>query len=112
MEALCADLSDDEWQAQSLCPDWTVRGVVDHVTSIEAVMAGWLPEDDTTLPPFERAAEFLADTTPPLRRSRRPGGCPPDPPPSLNKRRAVLAFRGGVRPPLPGGALAARPGCR
>src|SRR5215212_3886718 len=27
-----ADLSDDEWQAQSLCPDWTLHGVVDHVT--------------------------------------------------------------------------------
>lgn len=63
-EALCADLSDDEWRAQSLCPDWTVRDVVDHVTSIEAVMAGWLPDDVTTLPPFDRAGEFLADTTP------------------------------------------------
>ncbi|WP_370330750.1 maleylpyruvate isomerase family mycothiol-dependent enzyme [Mycolicibacterium hippocampi] len=62
-ETLCADLSDDEWRAQSLCPDWTVRDVVDHVTSIEAVMAGWLPDDDKTPPPFERAGEFLADTT-------------------------------------------------
>ncbi|MGB2922028.1 MAG: maleylpyruvate isomerase family mycothiol-dependent enzyme [Mycobacterium sp.] len=62
-ETLCADLSDDEWQAQSLCPDWTVRGVVDHVTSIEAVMAGWLPDDEKTPPPFEKAGEFLADTT-------------------------------------------------
>jgi uncharacterized protein (TIGR03083 family) len=64
IEALCADLSDDEWQAQSLCPDWTVRDVVDHVTSIEAVMAGWLPDDDKTPPSFEKAGEFLADTTP------------------------------------------------
>ncbi len=63
-EALCADFGDAEWQAQSLCPDWTVRGVVDHVTSIEAVMAGWLPTDDTTPPPFERAGEFLADDAP------------------------------------------------
>ena len=63
-DALCADLSDDEWQAQSLCPDWTVRGVVDHVTSIEAVLAGWLPADATTPPPFEKAGAFLADDTP------------------------------------------------
>lgn len=62
-DALCADLSDDDWQAQSLCPDWTVRGVVDHVTSIEAVLAGWLPEDDTTPPPFEKAGPYLADDT-------------------------------------------------
>ncbi|AFM15590.1 hypothetical protein Mycch_0773 [Mycolicibacterium chubuense NBB4] len=69
-DALCADLSDDEWEAQSLCPDWTVRGVVDHVTSIEAVMAGWLPDDATTPPPFARAGEFLADSTPYLDKVR------------------------------------------
>ena len=63
-DALCADLSDAEWQTQSLCPDWTVRGVVDHVTSIEAAMVGWLPNDTTTPPPFEKAGEFLADDTP------------------------------------------------
>lgn len=61
MEALCADLSDAEWQAQSLCPDWTVRDVVSHVTGIEAVMAGWLPDDDQTPPPFQKAAEFLRE---------------------------------------------------
>lgn len=69
-ETLCADLSDDEWQAQSLCPDWTVRDVVDHVTSIEAVMAGWLPDDTTTPPPFEKAGEFLADSSPYLDKIR------------------------------------------
>ena len=62
MEALCADLGDAEWQVQSLCPDWNVRDVVSHVTSIEAVMTGWLPEDASTPPPFERAAEFERGT--------------------------------------------------
>ncbi|MCV7257610.1 maleylpyruvate isomerase family mycothiol-dependent enzyme [Mycobacterium shimoidei] len=61
MEALCAGLSDAEWRAQSLCPDWTVRDVVNHVTSIEAVMAGWLPDDDQTPPPFDKAADFLRE---------------------------------------------------
>lgn len=61
-EALCAGLSDAEWTTQSLCPEWNVADVVKHVTSIEAVMAGWLPEDTTTPPPFEKAAEFLAGT--------------------------------------------------
>ncbi|EHB54981.1 Conserved hypothetical protein CHP03083 [Mycolicibacterium rhodesiae JS60] len=65
IEGLCADLSDTDWKAQSLCPDWDMRGVVQHVTSIEAVMAGWLPQDDKTPPPFERAAEFLAGTDDP-----------------------------------------------
>lgn len=65
MEALCADLAETDWAVQSLCPDWTVRDVVNHVTSIEAVMAGWLPDDDHTPPPFAKAADFLrdADTT-------------------------------------------------
>ena len=61
-EDLCAELSDADWKAQSLCPDWDVRGVIAHVVSIEAVMASWLPQDDSTPPPFERAAEFLAGT--------------------------------------------------
>ena len=64
MEALAADLSDSDWQAQSLCPDWTVRGVFDHVVGVEAVLAGWLPESVEDLPPFERAAEFVADPAP------------------------------------------------
>lgn len=64
MEALCTDLSDDEWRARSLCPDWTMRDVVDHATGIEAAMAGWLPEDQTTTPAFEQANAFLADTSP------------------------------------------------
>lgn len=64
MEKLAADLSDADWQAQSLCPDWTVRGVFDHVVGIEAVLAGWLPESVEELPPFGRAAEFVADPAP------------------------------------------------
>ena len=62
VEALCADLAEAQWQVQSLCPEWTVRGVVDHLTSVEAVLAGWLPEDAAAIPPFERAGEFLAQT--------------------------------------------------
>lgn len=65
IEGLCADLTDAEWTAQSLCPDWDMRDVVQHVVSIEAVMTGWLPQDDSTPPPFERAAEFLAGTDDP-----------------------------------------------
>jgi uncharacterized protein (TIGR03083 family) len=64
-ETLCADLGAADWQARSLCPEWTVHEVVQHVTSIEAVMAGWLPEDDATPPPFEKAAEFLVGSDDP-----------------------------------------------
>lgn len=62
IEDLCAGLSEADWRVQSLCPDWTVRGVVDHLASVEAAMAGWLPQDTTTPPPFAQAGEFLTDT--------------------------------------------------
>ena len=62
IEDLCAGLSDADWQTQSLCPDWTVRGVVDHLASVEAAMVGWLPQDTTTPAPFAKAGEFLAET--------------------------------------------------
>lgn len=62
IETLCADLSEAEWQAQSLCPDWKVRDVVTHLAAMEAVMAGWLPEDTATPPPFELAGDFLNKT--------------------------------------------------
>jgi len=65
IEGLCEELTDAEWKAQSLCPDWDMRAVVQHVVSIEAVMAGWLPQDDSTPPPFDRAAGFLAGTDDP-----------------------------------------------
>ena len=54
IEGLCDELTDANWKAQSLCPDWDMGSVVQHVTSIEAVMAGWLPQDDATPPPFDR----------------------------------------------------------
>lgn len=58
-EELCASLSPREWVAQSLCPEWNVRDVVNHVTGIEAAMVGWLPDDPQTPPPFDNAAAFL-----------------------------------------------------
>ena len=61
-ESLCADLGAAEWQAQSLCPDGNVRDVINHVTSIEAAMAGWVPTDPQTPPPFELAGAFLRET--------------------------------------------------
>ena len=64
MEAIAADLSDDEWRHRSLCPDWTVRGVFDHVGGVEAALAGWWPETVDAPPPFERMEAFTADPTP------------------------------------------------
>jgi uncharacterized protein (TIGR03083 family) len=45
-------LTADQWSAPSLCPDWTVQGVVAHVAAIEEVLSGWWPEGPTDPPPF------------------------------------------------------------
>ena len=62
IENLCAVLSPGQWQAQSLCPDWTVRAVVGHLASVEQMLAGWLPGSADELPPFDRVAEFTQRT--------------------------------------------------
>ncbi|MYI34826.1 MAG: hypothetical protein F4118_00115, partial [Acidimicrobiaceae bacterium] len=38
---LCADLSDEEWTVQSLCPDWTARQAIGHAVGVEDVISGW-----------------------------------------------------------------------
>lgn len=58
LEELVADLSETEWSVQSLCPDWTVRGVVTHLAAIESILVGWKPEADDEPPPFQRVGAF------------------------------------------------------
>ncbi|HEY2266502.1 MAG TPA: maleylpyruvate isomerase N-terminal domain-containing protein [Streptosporangiaceae bacterium] len=62
IENLCAALSPAQWQAQSLCPDWTVRAVVSHLASIEQMLAGWRPGSAGELPPFDRVTAFAQQT--------------------------------------------------
>ncbi len=56
IEALCARLDPAQWRAQSLCPDWKVRDVVQHLAIMERVMTGWLPSGPQELPHFDRVA--------------------------------------------------------
>jgi uncharacterized protein (TIGR03083 family) len=58
VEALCARMDAGMWRHQSLCPDWTVRGVVHHLAMMENVMTGWLPDSEHELPPLDRIAPF------------------------------------------------------
>ena len=53
LEALLDQLAPPDWEVQSLCPDWTVRGVITHLISIEQVLAGWLPTPDDGQPEGE-----------------------------------------------------------
>jgi uncharacterized protein (TIGR03083 family) len=62
IEAIMAGLSAAHWQAQSLCPDWTVRGVISHLASVEHMMAGWLPASADEVPPLDRLAAFTEQT--------------------------------------------------
>ena len=62
IENLCAVMSPAQWQAQSLCPDWTMREVVGHLASVEQMLAGWRPGHADELPPFDRVAAFAQRT--------------------------------------------------
>lgn len=61
IEALMADLDDSQWQVQSLCPDWDVRGVILHLAAIEHVLTGWRPTGPDDSLPFDRMGPFLAE---------------------------------------------------
>jgi uncharacterized protein (TIGR03083 family) len=50
------------WATPSLCPDWTARGVVEHLAMIEGVMVGWLPATADAPPPFAHGAAFVQET--------------------------------------------------
>lgn len=50
---LCADLSDDEWKVQSLCPDWTTRQAIGHAVGVEDVISGWAISTEN-IPPFQK----------------------------------------------------------
>ena len=55
---LCADLSDDEWTVQSLCPDWTARQAIGHAVGVEDVISGWEISTDS-LPPFQKMQALI-----------------------------------------------------
>jgi uncharacterized protein (TIGR03083 family) len=61
LETLGAGLSAADWEAQSLCPDWTVRGVFEHLAGIENALASWIPDDAATPPPFAAAGAFVKE---------------------------------------------------
>lgn len=62
IEALCARMDAAQWQAQSLCPDWKARDVVNHLGMMERVMTGWLPSSAAEIPPFDRVTAYTEQT--------------------------------------------------
>ncbi len=61
LEALGADLTAAEWKTPSLCPDWTVRDVFEHVVGIENALVSWMPNTAETPPPFSLAGTFAKE---------------------------------------------------
>ena len=61
IESLCEGLDGPQWHAQSLCPAWTVRDVIQHLAMMETVMACWVPASAEQLPDFGRVATFAAE---------------------------------------------------
>ncbi len=55
---LAESLTPEQWQVQSLCPAWTVQGVLVHVTTIEQALLGWRPGDEN---PFAAMPSIVAE---------------------------------------------------
>jgi uncharacterized protein (TIGR03083 family) len=62
VESLSTQLNRDQWKAQSLCPDWDMRGVVTHLGMMERVMTRWLPGGAEELPPLDRIGPYHEET--------------------------------------------------
>lgn len=52
-------LESSQWQTQSLCPEWTIRGVAAHMVSVEQALSNWLPSGLDTPPPFEKVGGYF-----------------------------------------------------
>jgi uncharacterized protein (TIGR03083 family) len=61
IETLGANLTSAEWETPSLCPEWTVRGVFEHVVGIENALVTWVPSSADAPPPFNLAGTFAKE---------------------------------------------------
>jgi uncharacterized protein (TIGR03083 family) len=61
LSKVATSLGADQWSSPSLCPEWTVQGVLAHVAAIEEVLSGWWPESPTDPPPFASIAPIHAE---------------------------------------------------
>ena len=59
IDGLLDGLSDEQWDTQSLCPAWTIRGVVTHLGAIEHMLVGLDPGALADGVPFARAGEWM-----------------------------------------------------
>ncbi len=57
-EALMDSMSAEDWAVQSLCPGWTAKDVMVHLTAVEHMLNGWVPETGDSPLPFEKVIGF------------------------------------------------------
>lgn len=60
VDELLGGLSAEQWATPSLCPAWTVRGVVGHLGGVEHMLLGEEPGSMTETIPFAKVGEWLA----------------------------------------------------
>lgn len=61
IDALLDTMTEDDWAAQSLCPDWTMHGVISHLAGIEHALSGWLPDSADETLPFDLIAGYVKE---------------------------------------------------
>jgi len=59
-DALIADLNDEQWQVQSYCPDWDVRGITMHLAGVEAMLIDEEPGSWTEGVPFDKVNAYVS----------------------------------------------------
>jgi uncharacterized protein (TIGR03083 family) len=59
LDDLLDRLQTDRWATPSLCPDWTVRGVVEHLGAVEHMLLGKPPGSMAEALPFHEVGEWL-----------------------------------------------------
>ena len=61
LDELLPTLTDEQWATQSLCPEWTLHGIVSHLAAIEHMLAGEPADSMAESLPFHKGAEFMAE---------------------------------------------------
>lgn len=59
VDDLLGGLESSQWTTSSLCPDWTVRGVVVHLGAVEHMLRGEPPGSMADALPFHKVGEWM-----------------------------------------------------
>lgn len=60
LDDLLIGLDDAQWQTQSYCPDWDVRGVAMHIAAVESMLTDEEPGTWTETVPFAKVGAYIA----------------------------------------------------